>query len=150
MSNWREQSTFSTICVSVSILDSSSFLCWISSFNLEDSIVGVCNFFLYVLRICCTLPSISLSLSRSWFFSSIFSRYCWFSIFSWLKSTSCRTSPISSFWNNKHTQFISMKKIHLLISMKYISQTCFSCMCSFLFWTFSVEFLSLNFSIVVS
>lgn len=30
------------------------------------------------------------------------------------------------------------------------SQTCLSCMWSFLFWTFSVEFLSLSFSIAVS
>ena len=67
---------------------------------------------------CSVFPAMSLSLRSSWFFSSIFSKYCWFSIFSWLKSTSCRTSPISSF--------------------------CLICISSFFFITRNVEFFNLE------
>ena len=41
----RKKVTFSTICVSASILNSNSFLCDISVFNREDSNVNVFNFF---------------------------------------------------------------------------------------------------------
>mmetsp|Transcript_13943 Transcript_13943/g.36179 ORF Transcript_13943/g.36179 Transcript_13943/m.36179 type:complete len:260 (+) Transcript_13943:179-958(+) len=110
----------STLETSSETLEMESVRCVISCLSHSDSDVRLRSLRLSVFRVCTVLPVVSLSRRSSEFRSSIFSRYCWFSILSWSKSITCSTSPISSL----------------------------SCSCCSIFWIcdFSVVFLRRSFS----
>mmetsp|Transcript_3484 Transcript_3484/g.8734 ORF Transcript_3484/g.8734 Transcript_3484/m.8734 type:complete len:252 (-) Transcript_3484:182-937(-) len=87
----------STREISSLILASVSLRWLVSRLSHALSAVRLFSLCLRVLSTCTVLPVVSLRRSSSLFRSSIFSRYCWFSILSWSKSITCSTSPMSSF-----------------------------------------------------
>mmetsp|Transcript_29041 Transcript_29041/g.85143 ORF Transcript_29041/g.85143 Transcript_29041/m.85143 type:complete len:257 (-) Transcript_29041:145-915(-) len=87
----------STFDISSVTLLMASFRCVISCLSHSDSAVRLRSLRLRVLSVCTVLPVVSFRRRSSELRSSIFSKYCWFSILSWSKSMTWSTSPISSF-----------------------------------------------------
>mmetsp|Transcript_31271 Transcript_31271/g.100993 ORF Transcript_31271/g.100993 Transcript_31271/m.100993 type:complete len:364 (-) Transcript_31271:120-1211(-) len=95
----------STRLISSLIRASISLRLAVSPFSSSDSSLSTPNLCLISLSTWIVSPVVSLSRSSSLLRSSIFSRYCWFSILSWSKSMACSTSPKSSFCCNWLSSF---------------------------------------------